>query len=75
MIGEFVVRVAMLRAEDAAGARVASRGAVEFDFDAMGEAFRDVPPRFDTHGVSRTGWHAGARGALRAGIEAERFAR
>ena len=75
MIGELVVRVAMLGAEDATGARVASRGAVGFHFDAMGEAFRDVPSLFDADCVGRAGWDAGARGALRARIEAKRFAR
>src|SRR5580658_5265824 len=74
MIGEFVVRIAMLRAEDATGTRVASRSAVGFHFHAMGQAFRDVPPRFGAYRVGRAGGDAGARRALRAGIEAERFA-
>src|ERR1700687_2703363 len=49
MIGELVVGVAMLGAEYASGPRVASRRAVCFDFDAMGQALWDIPSRVDTH--------------------------
>src|SRR6202046_3509379 len=74
MIGEFVVGVAMLGAEDASDARVASRGAVRLYFDAMRQAFRDVPSRFDAHCACRACWDAGARGATGTWVEAERVA-
>src|SRR5271167_3288432 len=49
VIGEFVVRIAMLGAKYAGGARVASRAAIELHFNAMGKTFRNVPTRFDAH--------------------------
>src|ERR1700691_459965 len=70
MIREFVVRVAMLGAEHASRARVASRGAVRLHFHAMRQTFRDVPSRLDTHSVDRAGWDTATRDASGAWVEA-----
>src|SRR5258708_26866755 len=75
MVGEFVVWIAIFGADDASGARVASQGAIQLDFDAMGQTFRNVPSSFDADSTGRAGGDAGARGASRAWVEAERVAR
>src|SRR5215469_15503415 len=74
MVRELVVGVAMLRAENASSARVASRRAIGLDFDAMRQAARDVPARFDAHGAGWARRNTTAHGASRAWVEAERVA-
>ena len=75
MIREFVVGITMLGAEDASGARMASRSAVRLYFHAMGQALRDVPSGFDAHCAGRACRNAGARRATGTWIEAEGVAR
>src|SRR6185312_11921242 len=72
MVGQLVLAVALIGSDDAGGARVASRGAIGFDFNAMGEAFWDVPSG-GRDSADRTGGHAGADSAPRTWVE--RFGR
>jgi hypothetical protein len=75
MVGEFVIGITMLGAEDASGTRVTSRGAIRLDFDAMSETFGDVPSSGETHSAYRTCGDATTHRASRAWIEIERHAR
>src|SRR5258708_4748843 len=75
MVREFVVGIAMLGADDAAGARVASRGAIRLYFHSMRQTLRDVPSGFDAHCTRRACGDAGACGATGTRVEAERVAR
>ena len=75
MIREFVVGVAMLGAEDAAGARVASRGAIRLYFYAMRQATRNVPSGFNAYRIRRACGDASARYAARTRVEAKCVAR
>src|SRR6266852_6214904 len=54
MVGEFVIGITMLGAEDASCPRVTSRRAIRLDFDAMSVTFGDVPSSGETHGAYRT---------------------
>jgi len=43
MISKLVVGIAVIRADDAGDARVASGGAIGFDFNPMSQTARDIP--------------------------------
>jgi hypothetical protein len=75
MIREFIVGIPMLRAEDASGARVASRRAIRFHFHAMRQAVRDVPPGRKCNRVGRTCSDATSRHASRTRVEGKGLAR
>ena len=43
VIRKLIVRITMFRAEHAGNARMASRGAIGFDFNPMSQAARNIP--------------------------------
>ncbi len=75
MISEFVVGIAVLRANHASDARMASRCAIRFNLDPVCQASRDVPSRWKRYRAGRTGIDAASRNARRAWIEGERRTR
>ena len=75
VVGEFVIGITMLGAEDASGTRVTSRRAIRLDFDAMSETFGDVPSSGKTHSANRTCADAATHSASGTWVEIERGAR
>src|SRR5260370_30504207 len=75
MVGEFVIGITMLGAEDASCPRVTSQRAIRLDFDAMSETFGDVPSSGETHSANRTCADATAHSTSGTWIEIERRAR
>src|SRR5713101_3933000 len=75
MVGEFVIGITMLGAEDASCPRVTSRRAIRLAFDAMSETFGDVPSSGETHSANRTCADATAHSTSGTWIEIERRAR
>jgi len=75
MISEFVIGIAMIRAEHAAGTRMASRSAIGFHLHSMSQAIRDVPTIGERNCTGGTSGNTTSRHASGTWVEAERITR
>ena len=69
VIREFVVRIAMLRADDTGNAGMAAGSAIGFHFNPMSQAARNVPSGGRSYRRGWTGGDASPCGATRTWIE------